>query len=68
MTLNKYNIIFLIGNDCVINNDLETIYTNNIEKYILYQCQIPLLKNPSKFDEIIFDFDIFEIDDLSLVL
>ena len=68
LTLNKYNIIFLIGNDCVINNDLETIYTNNIEKYILYQCQIPLLKNPSKFDEIIFDFDIFEIDDLSLVL
>jgi hypothetical protein len=35
------------------------IYTNDIKKYILYQCQIPLLKNPSKFDDIIFDFDNF---------
>lgn len=68
ITLNKYNIIFLIGNDCVINMDLETIYTNNLEKYILYQCQIPLLKNPSKFDDIIFDFDIYEIDDFSSVI
>jgi len=68
MTLQKYNVIFLIGNDCVINVDLETIYTNNMEKYILYQCQIPLLKNPSKFDELIFDFDISEMEDLSLVL
>ena len=67
-TLSKYNILFLIGTDCVINIDLETIYTNNIEKYILYQCQIPLLKNISKFDELIFDFDIYEIEDLSSVL
>ena len=68
VTLNKYNILFLIGNDCVINVDLETIYTNNMEKYILYQCQIPLLKNPSKFDDLIFDFDIYEMEDLSSVL
>jgi hypothetical protein len=68
VTLNKYNIIFLIGNDCVINVDLETMYTNNMEKYILYQCQIPLLKSPSKFDDLIFDFDICEMDELSSVL
>ena len=68
LTLGKYNIIFLIGTDCVINTDLETIYTNNMEKYILYQCQIPLLKNPSKFDELIFDFDINEVEDLTTVI
>jgi len=67
-TLEKYNIIFLIGMDCVINMDMETIYTNDIKKYILYQCQIPLLKNPSKFDDIIFDFDIYEVNDLTTVI
>lgn len=68
VTLDKYNIIFLIGQDCVINLDLETIYTNDMKKYILYQCQIPLLKNPSKFDDMIFDFDIHEVEDLSNVI
>ena len=68
ITLDKYNIIFLIGQDCVINLDLETIYTNDMKKYILYQCNIPLLKNPSKFDEMIFDFDIHEVEDLSNVI
>jgi hypothetical protein len=68
VTLDKYNIIFLIGQDCVINLDLETIYTNDMAKYILYQCKIPLLKNPSKFDDMIFDFDIHEVEDLSNVI
>lgn len=68
LTLEKYNIIYLISNDCVINVDMETIYTTNIKEYIIYICEIPLLKNPSKFDELITDFDIVEIENLFEVL
>ena len=66
--MNRYNIVYLIGYDCVINMDLETIYTTDLMKYVLYQCNIPTLKTISKFDEIIFDYDIAEIEDLASVL
>lgn len=66
--MNRYNIVYLIGYDCVINMDLETIYTTNMEKYVLYQCNIPTMKTISKFDDIIFDYDISEIADLESVL
>jgi hypothetical protein len=65
LTLDKYNIIYLIGTDCIINMDLETIYTTDLAKYILYQCNIPVMKNPSKFDELIFDFDIYEVHEIT---
>ena len=68
LTLEKYNIIYLISNDCVINIDMETIYTTNIKEYVIYICEIPLLKNPSKFDELIMDFDLVEIENLLEVL
>jgi len=68
VTLDKYNIVFLIGRDCVIDIDMETIYTTNIKEYLLYQCNIPLLANPSKFDDIIFDFDVHEVDDITEVI
>lgn len=66
--MNRYNIVYLIGYDCVINMDLETIYTTDLMKYVLYQCNIPAMKLISKLDEIIFDYDIAEIDDLVTVL
>ena len=66
--MNRFNIVYLIGYDCVINMDLETIYTTDLMKYVLYQCNIPTMKTISKLDEIIFDYDIAEIDDLSSVL
>ena len=68
LTLERFNIIYLIGKDCVINMDLETIYTTNVKDYVLYVCNIPLLTNKNKFDEIIFDYDIIQIDDLKDVL
>lgn len=68
LTLDKYNIVYLIGTDCVIDMDLETICTNDLLKYIMYQCNIPVMKNPSKFDELIFDFDIHEVADLNTVI
>jgi hypothetical protein len=66
--MNRYNIVYLIGYDCVINMDLETIYTTDLMKYVLYQCNIPAMKSISKLDEIIFEYDISEIDDLITVL
>ena len=54
----------MIGKDCVINIDLETIYTTNIREYLLYQVNIPLLNSPTKLDEMIFDFDIVEIENI----
>lgn len=68
VTLDKYNIVFLIGRDCVIDIDMETIYTTNIKEYLLYQCNIPLLANPSKFDDIIFEFDVHEVEDIKEVI
>lgn len=68
ITLNKFNIVFLISYDCIIDIDMETIYTTNMKEYLLYQCNIPLLSKPSKFDDIIFDFDILEVDDLTQVI
>lgn len=68
VTLDKYNIVFLIGRDCVIDIDMETIYTTNIKEYLFYQCNIPLLANPSKFDDIIFEFDVHEVEDIKEVI
>ena len=66
--MNRFNIVYLIGYDCVINMDLETIYTTDMMKYVLYQCNIPVLKLKSKLDEIILNYDICEVEDLSEVL
>ena len=66
--MNRYNIVYLIGYDCVINMDLETIYTSDMTKYVLYQCNIPTMKVISKFDEIIFNYDILDIEELGDVL
>lgn len=68
LTNDKYNIIYLISDDCVINMDLETLYTTNISKYIIYQCQIPLLKKSSKFDDIIFDYHLVEVNEINTVI
>jgi hypothetical protein len=68
LTKNKYNIIYLISHDCVINIENETIFTTNIKNYLLYQINIPLLNNPTFFDELIFDFKICEVEDLKFFL
>lgn len=66
--MNRFNIIYLIGYDCVVNMDLETIYTTDLTKYVVYQCNIPTLKVKSKFDDIIFNYDIAEVEDFTEVL
>ena len=64
LALNKYKIIYLIGNDCIINIDNKIIYTTDEIKYLIYQCNIPLLTKPSKFDELIIDYKIVNINNI----
>ena len=64
LILNKYKIIYLIDRDCVIDVQNKTIYTLDDDKYITYQIKIPLMKKPSKFDDIILDFKIIKIESL----
>lgn len=65
LVLEKYRIIYLIGYDCVISMELKAIYTSDVDKYQIYQMKIPGMTNSSSFDELIKEFDIVEIEDLS---
>ena len=68
LALEKYRIVYLIGYDGVIVTERGKIYTNNPDKYRLYQLQIPDMKDPSPFDQIIQDFEIEEVQDLKTLL
>ena len=68
LTLNKYKILYLIDKDCVVDIVDKTIYTIDVLKYMLYQAKIPLLKKPSKFDELLTNFEIKEIEYVSDIL
>ena len=65
LTLGKYNIIYLISDDCIIDIKNKVILTTNYHKYYTYQLNIPLMQDPSKFDDLIIDFDIKEIKDIN---
>ena len=66
LTLNKYKIIYLIERDCIIDVDSKIIYTlsSSFQKYLFYQINIHLLSKPSKFDELISEYDIVKIENL----
>jgi hypothetical protein len=66
LTLNKYNIIYLIGNDTIIDLQKKIIYTLNSAYYTIYQCNIALLQNPTKLDELIIDFLVVQIENINL--
>lgn len=68
ITLNKYKIIYLISNDCIINLEKKILYTTNPSYYIVYICNIPLLPKPNKLDDLILDFSVVEVDDLQNTL
>ena len=65
IVLKEYRIIYLISRDCVIEMEKNCIYTTNPDKYQLYLVNIPTMKNTSYLDELIQEFDIVEIEDLS---
>jgi len=64
LALKEYKIYYLISNDCIINTDEKKIYTSDLRKYFLYQTNIPLLSKPSKFDDIILDYELVFTDDI----
>lgn len=68
LILEKYNIIYLIDTNCIINMNKKIIYTTNITEYLLYICNLPLIPKLSKLDEIIKNFEIIEINDLKKCL
>ena len=64
LALKEYKIFYLISNDCLIDTNEKKIFTTDIRKYFLYQTNIPLLTKPSKFDEIILDYELVFVDNL----
>jgi hypothetical protein len=60
----RYTIIYLIGTDCVINMNDQKLYTTELGKYYAYILKIPKLKKPSKFDTILKDYEVEEVNDI----
>ena len=60
--LNKFRLIYLIGNDCVIHIDKKVIYTTDIHKYFLY---INSMNRMSYLDKLIQDFKIIRVEDIT---
>jgi len=65
LILNKYRIIYLIGTDCVIYIEKKRIYTTDPSKYFLYISQIKYNSKLSYIDNLIQDFKIIKINDIS---
>lgn len=60
-TLDKYNIIYLIDRDCIINMSQRKIYTTDIIKY---QVVIHKLSSLNKLAKIISNYEFVEIDNI----
>jgi hypothetical protein len=60
MTLDKYDLVYLISDDAVIDIVTKTIWTTNPAYYTSYIAVIPTLKNPTKFDNILQEFEVKE--------
>lgn len=67
LALQKYRIIYLINEDCLIYLERKKIYTTNPEKYQNYKDNIPNLKKSSYLDKLIIDFEIEKINNLFLL-
>lgn len=64
LTLNKYKIIYLIGNDCIINIEDKIIYTTDEIKYLIYQINLLSSSKPTKFDDLIINYKIIDIENI----
>jgi len=66
LTLGKYRIVYLIDTDCVVWIENKTLYTTNYDKYDDYIFELQFSKKQiSYLDELIRDFKLVKIDDLS---
>ena len=63
--LQEYRIIYLIARDSVIDMEKKKIYTIDYIKYSVYLLKIPNMKKSSYLDNLIINFDIIEVEDLS---
>jgi len=70
--LEKYNIIYIIGSDCIINMEQKCMYTNKIQKYekILsnINLRLHLSKDVSKFEKEIKNYKLEYSEELVNVL
>lgn len=66
--LEKYRVIYIVGQDTIIMLEKGLIYTTNIDKCSVYLAQIPHKTHPSKFDELLVDFTVVEVDSFDEVL
>lgn len=63
--LNRYRIIYLIGTDCVIHIGKKVMYTTDPPKYFLYVSQLQYNKKLSYLDDLIREFKIVRVTDIS---
>lgn len=64
VTLGCYNMIYLIGQDCIVDMQQRKIYSLQPEKYVNYIVKLYTKKNISSLDEAIKTFDVIKIDSL----
>lgn len=63
--LNKFRLIYLISNDCVIHIDKKVIYTTDNYKYFLYINALSGNKKMSYLDNLIQNFKIIKVEDIT---
>lgn len=61
----QYSILYPIGKDCIVNMHENKIYTTNLGKYYSYILSIPTSTNPSKFDQLIQNYEVIEVSDIT---
>jgi hypothetical protein len=62
--LEKYQIIYLVSKDCIIDMQGRTIYTTDRDEYHVYKNDVACKKTQTEFDLLLLDFEIKEVDDL----
>ena len=69
LSLEKYRIIYLIAQDCVIDMEQKKIFTTSPSKYETYLIKVPGLRKPSYLDLLMVtdDFSVVSIKDLSVL-
>jgi len=63
--LNTYNIVYLFARDCVVNMSQQKVYTIDLPKYSIL---IPRLVSSNKLAEIIFQYEIIEVNNIEKVI
>lgn len=65
VALEEFRIIYLIACDAVIDIEKERVYTSNPEKHGAYMTRIPGMKAVNYLEQIIAEFELVPVEDLS---